>query len=264
VPSAESARWRAAELAARIEEALQAAAVAERAAREKRYLKSDLVHYGVTVPATRSAVRAVLRAAWPDGAVPPREAVLELADLLWSQPPDAPVHERRMAAVEVLGAGVDWLTPRDLAAVEGYLRQARTWALVDGLAVSVAGVLVRTAVDRGPAARSAVLATLDRWAADEDVWIRRSALLAFLPLLRAGGDPARFLGHADAMLDEREFFVRKAIGWVLRELARRRPEVVASWLLPRARRASGVTWREAVKPLGPDVRALLEEARRAL
>jgi 3-methyladenine DNA glycosylase AlkD len=64
------------------------------------------------------------------------------------------------------------------------------------------------------------------------------------------------------MLDEREFFVRKAIGWVLRELGRRRPEVVAAWLLPRARRASAVTWREAVKPLGLDVRAQLDEVRR--
>lgn len=56
------------------------------------------------------------------------------------------------------------------------------------------------------------------------------------------------------MLEEKEFFVRKAIGWVLREVAKRRPELVASWLEPRVHRASGVTVREAVKPLPPQVR----------
>jgi 3-methyladenine DNA glycosylase AlkD len=59
------------------------------------------------------------------------------------------------------------------------------------------------------------------------------------------------------MLEEREFFIRKAIGWVLRDTARRRPSLVAGWLAPRVHRASGVTVREAVKPLPPAVRELL-------
>ena len=56
------------------------------------------------------------------------------------------------------------------------------------------------------------------------------------------------------MLDEREFFVAKAIGWVLRDMARQRPDLVYEWLLPRAGRASRVTLREAVKPLSPEQR----------
>ena len=51
------------------------------------------------------------------------------------------------------------------------------------------------------------------------------------------------------MLEEREFFVRKAIGWVLREVGKRRPDEVADWLAPRTHRASGVTMREAVRYL---------------
>ena len=54
------------------------------------------------------------------------------------------------------------------------------------------------------------------------------------------------------MLEEKEFFVRKAIGWVLREVAKRRPDLVADWLGPRVHRASGVTVREAVKYLPDD------------
>ena len=64
------------------------------------------------------------------------------------------------------------------------------------------------------------------------------------------------------MLDEREFFIRKAIGWVLREAGKRRPEEVAAWLAPRTDRASGVTMREAVKYLPPEVGRSLMSAYR--
>jgi len=63
---------------------------------------------------------------------------------------------------------------------------------------------------------------LDR-CCDDDFWLRRSAMLGLLRPLRAGGgDFERFARYADAMLEEKEFFVRKAIGWVLREVAKRR------------------------------------------
>jgi 3-methyladenine DNA glycosylase AlkD len=103
---------------------------------------------------------------------------------------------------------------------------------------------------------------LDRWAGDHDFWLRRAALLALLGSLRRGeGDFERFARYADAMLEDKEFFVRKAIGWVLRETARKRPGLVCTWLLPRAARASGVTIREAIKPLSEQQRAAVLAAR---
>ncbi len=63
------------------------------------------------------------------------------------------------------------------------------------------------------------------------------------------------------MLEEKEFFIRKAIGWVLRDTARKRPDMVCEWLLPRAARASGVTLREAVKPLTDQQRGAVLAAR---
>lgn len=105
--------------------------------------------------------------------------------------------------------------------------------------------------------------TLDRWADDGDFWVRRTAMLALLPALRrGGGDFDRFARYADAMLEEREFFIRKAIGWVLREVGKRRPALVAEWLEPRVHRVSGVTFREAVKYLPPADRERLTAARR--
>jgi 3-methyladenine DNA glycosylase AlkD len=228
-------------LAADIERALRAAAKPERAEQEKRYLKSSLVHLGASVPATRKAALAVQRA----HPALERAGLLALVDALWARP----IHECRAAAVELLELHGERLVAKDLAGVvERFLREARTWALVDNLAASVAGPLV----ERFPALGR----VLDRWATDEDFWIRRAALLAELVALREGrGDFARFGRHADAMLGETEFFVRKAIGWVLRDTSRRDPARVARWLLPRAARASGLTLREATRHLPAAARA---------
>jgi 3-methyladenine DNA glycosylase AlkD len=114
---------------------------------------------------------------------------------------------------------------------------------VDNLAASVAGHMV----ERFPRELAPVL---DRWAKDGDFWLRRSALLALLlPLRRGAGDFDRFGRYADGMLEEKEFFIRKAIGWVLREAGKKTPARVVAWLLPRAARASGLTVREAFKHL---------------
>ncbi len=228
-------------LAAEIETALRATAIPGRAEQERRYLKSSLVHLGSGMPAIRR-VAVATRRAHPDL---DRAGLLRLADALWARG----IHECRAAAVELLELHADRLEARDLSGVlERLLRESRTWALVDNLAASVAGPLV----ERFPA----LGATLDRWAEDEDFWIRRSALLAELVALCEGrGDFARFGRHADAMLEEQEFFVRKAIGWVLRDASRRDPDRVARWLLPRASRASGLTLREATKRLAPAARA---------
>jgi 3-methyladenine DNA glycosylase AlkD len=167
-----------------------------------------------------------------------RAELLRLVRELWK----IPVHEYRMAAVELLDRFGSILTPADLRLVERLIRGSKTWALVDPLAINVAGGLV----ERFPELED----ELDRWTVDRDFWVRRSALLALLrPLRRGEGDFRRFAGYADRMLEEREFFIRKAIGWVLRETGKVRPRQVARWLRPRAALASGVTVREAVKYL---------------
>ncbi len=211
----------------------------ERAEHEQSYLKSQLVHYGVSVPSIRSVAKRV--AAEHPGLG--HDELLDLVVVLWTEP----VHERRMIAVELLDQFADRLEPGDIGLLERLLRESRTWALVDGLAASVIGPLVERYDDLG--------AVLDRWAADGDFWIRRSALLVLLgPLRRGEGDFDRFSRYADAMLEDEEFFIRKAIGWVLRDTARKRPDLVFAWLVPRASRAAAVTIREAIKPLSEQQR----------
>ena len=219
-----------------------------RAQQEKAYLKSTREHYGTPVPAIRSIARAV-------GHKHPgieHDDLVAIVRALWSMP----AHEDRMVAVELLEVYADRLGAADMALVEQMLRESGTWALVDGLAASVAGRLVEHQPELGE--------VLDRWSVDDDFWIRRSSLLALLdPLRRGDGDFERFARYADAMLEEKEFFIRKAIGWVLRDTARKRPDIVFDWLLPRAGRASGVTLREAVKPLSDQQReAIVSRASR--
>ncbi len=215
----------------------------ERAVQEKRYLKSDLEFFGVTTPEMRRTVKAAVRN-YPglDG-----PGMVAWAVALWREP----VHEQRAAAVEILTLAAPRLVAGDLATVEQLLRESRTWAYVDVLAGNVAGeIALRHPTGAWPAG---AWPRIDAWATDEDFWVRRSSLLALLRGIRAGTpDLARFTRYAEPMLPEKEFFIRKAIGWVLREISRRDPAWVAKWTEDHIAEISGVTFREAVRRLPPD------------
>lgn len=213
---------------------MQALGTPERAAGTKKYLKSDLNFLGATMPQVREMVREFARG-HPDL---DRAELITIVEELWNKP----IFELRISAVVLLQSYASFLGPRDLVLIERLLRESLTWALVDPLAVDVVG---RLALEH-----PAILSRLNRWAEDPDFWLRRSALLALMPGLKKGGDLGRFFDYADSMLEEKEFFIRKAIGWVLREVSKTRPEPVCRWLAPRAHRASGVTMREATKYLG--------------
>jgi 3-methyladenine DNA glycosylase AlkD len=231
---------------ASIESDLREVSTPERAAGSKQYLKSDLDFLGATVPDIRKVAKRVRRA-HPDL---DHDSVMALAAALW----ESTVFELRMSAVEILCLHLPVLEAGDLPTIEAMLRASKTWALVDVLASTVVGNLITRFPDLND--------ELDRWATDDDFWIRRSALLAHLKPLREGGDFTRFSRYADSMLEEKEFFIRKAIGWVLRDMSRNRPEVVAAWVGPRTHRVSGVTIREAVKKLPPQQAESLMEAYR--
>jgi 3-methyladenine DNA glycosylase AlkD len=221
--------------AAAIEAALRAGSTPERAASEAAYLKSDPRRFlGATVPVIRQAVGAWARANRGLG----RDDLLALVEALWA----SDLHEPRTSAILLLERYEKRLEPADMAVIERYLRGSGTWALVDGLAEKVAGALAA----RSPEA----FAVSERWATDPDFWLRRSSLLALLGPLRAGGgDWDAFVRRAVPLLPEREFFIRKAIGWVLREVSKKRPALVRGFLEAHGEAASGLTRREASKYL---------------
>ena len=229
------------------ETSLAAVGTPRRAEGQKRYLKSELEFLGVTLPEIRKVVERWLR---EHPAVAHAELV-RLVAALWRRR----VHELRMIGIELLESRVEILGPGDVGLVEWMVRRSKTWAYVDPLAIRVMGDLVRRHPELGT--------TLDRWSGDDDFWIRRSAMLALLPSLLEGGTGwDRFSGYADSMLEETEFFIRKAIGWILREISKRDPARVSAWVAGRTPRISGVSLREAVKYLPePDRERLLSEYR---
>jgi 3-methyladenine DNA glycosylase AlkD len=218
-----------AKLARTIETELRRSGSPERAEGEKSYLKSDMHFLGATLADIRRVARQAAKGLDRDGAV-------WLAEELWS----APTFERRMAAALTLDLHADDLRSEDLRLIERLIRESGTWALVDVLSGDVVGEM---------GLRLRIRRTLDRWARDDDFWVRRSSLLAELTPLKHGAPFEPFARRADAMLEETEFFIRKAIGWVLRETSKKRPDEVYRWIAPRTHRASGVTMREAVKYL---------------
>jgi 3-methyladenine DNA glycosylase AlkD len=221
---------------------------AQRAAAERAYLKSTLVHLGVPVPAVRRVVRT-----WVRGhPVLTADDVFLIADRLWVRP----VHESRLAAIELLSAVPGAVTADRLPWIETRLRDCHTWALVDPLA----GVVVADLAVRDP---DGTLPTLDRWVDDPDFWVRRAAVLSLRSLLRHERELPRLFCYAGQLLPDTEFFIRKVLGWVLREVAPRHPREVSTWLREHMDEMNLVTLREPLRKL-PDaveLRALYDTRR---
>ena len=218
---------------------------AARATYDQQYHKSEFAHMGVPAPDLRKLVKGMYKEI--GGRRATHDDVTALAAALW----DSDVYERRLAAVFVLAQGVRLLTAADLQDLTLMLRDAPMWSLVDPISGDIAGRIVLR--DREGTSR-----TLDLWAGDPDFWLRRAALLALIPAIREGKpDLVRFTRYADPMIEEREFFIRKALGWVLREIAHKDPTWVAAWVTARLDRLSGVTFREAVRRLPEDASARL-------
>jgi 3-methyladenine DNA glycosylase AlkD len=231
-----------------LERKLRAVGDEERARGAKAYLKSDLEFIGVSA----KPLRAVAGTFLADHPELERESLISLALALW----DRSVYELRAVVVALLERRAGGLGSEDLALVEGLLRRSNTWALVDWLCTKVASPIV----DRDPDEASAVL---ERWSRDGDFWVRRASMLAQLPALRAGrGDFELFAACAGRMVGEKEFFIRKAIGWVLRDVSKKRPELAYAFLANHIHEVSGLTLREGAKYLSEAQREELQKSRR--
>ncbi|MFT4230018.1 MAG: DNA alkylation repair protein [Microbacterium sp.] len=208
---------------------LRAAADPARAQGQQAYMKSEMPFLGVTVPDARRIARAAAKGVTDAGVL--RAA----ARTLWDE---ASHREERYAAEALLAT-----KPVDghLAAVpliEHMVRTGRWWDFTDELAHRVAALHDRHPTDTAALARG--------WSTDSDLWMRR---LAILSQLGRGARLDRDL-LADLLepnLADAEFFIRKAIGWALRECARVDPEWVREYAASHA--LSPLSRREALKHL---------------
>ena len=149
--------------------------------------------------------------------------------------------EDKYVAVRLARTHKKHITCDRLGLYEEMVREGAWWDFVDEIAVNLVGALVRADPD-------AVLPVMDTWIEDDFMWIRRAGLLSQLKS-KSATDADRLFAYCDALLDEKEFFIRKAVGWVLREYSRTAPDDVVDYLERRESKLSGLSYREGSRLL---------------
>ncbi|KRC46541.1 MULTISPECIES: DNA alkylation repair protein [unclassified Nocardioides] len=218
-------------LSAAVRTSLRAAADARLAPGQQAYMKSEMPFLGVRVPEVRRLVRSLVR----ELGVTSRDELVPTARELWD---DATHREERYAAAALLG-----LRPLrgDLSLVPFHEHVARTgawWDHVDEAAHRIADLH-----DAWPSETAAIVRV---WAVDDLLWVRRLAIISQLGR-RDRTDLDLLAAVIEPNLADGEFFVRKAVGWSLREAAKTDPDWVRSYV--EGHELSPLSRREALKHL---------------
>jgi 3-methyladenine DNA glycosylase AlkD len=200
----------------------------------QRYMKSAMPFRGVTKP-ERTRLAKVLFAAQPFTAPEPWiEAVLEL----WR---GAEYREERYLALDLTGAYPRWQSTGLLPLYDELIVTGAWWDFVDEIASRRIGPILR-------ADHAAVAAVMRTWSRDADRWRRRTSVICQLGS-KAATDADLLADCVEANLADPDFFLRKGIGWALREQAKTDP----GWVLAFVRThptLSPLSRREALKHLG--------------
>ncbi len=217
-----------------IEQALTPLSDSSRAEQMKAYLLDQFEFLGLPAPVRRQTVKKIGKVPWQSAA-----DLLATTELLWQKSQ----REYRYTAVDLLRKHSALLSVNDLPALQSLLLRDAWWETVDGLSAVIAEVMHAAVLQKPNAAKA-----MDVWLKHPSHWVRRSAMLHQLGW-RLDTDATRLFGYAQQLADEKEFFIRKAIGWALRDYARWNPQAVTEFLVQHRANLSGLTVREAAKHL---------------
>lgn len=216
----------------------------ERAIKEKSYLKSPYKFFGVTVPFIAGMAKEFKKI---NGDID-KSFVFELGKSLW----DSEYHQEKTLAIKLLEQYSECLDYESLPMLEHMLSTSAGWDHVDGISNHLVDAVLRK--DRR------TFEYLKKWSISENFWMRRASLISQVLLFREGkGDRKLFFNLAEKMIKEKEFFIRKAIGWTLREMTKTEPDAVFDFLMKVKDRASGLILKEGSRRLPEDKRKLLLE-----
>jgi 3-methyladenine DNA glycosylase AlkD len=208
----------------------------ERAVAQQAYMKSEMPYRGITSPELKALLRPVLSGFRPTS----RSEWEGVVRTLW----DGATHrEDRYAAIALARVRVarQWCDPAALPLFLHLVLTGAWWDYVDVIAAHLVGeALSRHRVDVTPVMRD--------WAVHDDLWVRRTAVLS---QLRHREMTDRELLHdvIEVNVTDPSFWLRKAIGWALREFAGTDPEWVRAEVSRLGPRISGLSKREALKHL---------------
>ena len=187
----------------------------------------------MAVPQCRRIVAAAFRA----HPLPDADAWEAAILWLWRQ---AAFREERYAAIELLTLPPcsHWLEPRRVPLIEELVVTGAWWDYVDAIAGHAMGAML--------AAHPQPTKTLLRgWARSHNVWKRRTAILAQLRSKQAT-DRKLLADVIEPSIGERDLFLRKGIGWALREFSKADPDWVMEFIATHSD-LSGLSRREALK-----------------
>ncbi len=223
----------AAQLARFVQEELKKVADPEKAPQMQAYLKTDMPMYGVQKPDRMPIYREMKASFAPRSQTEYEERVLAL----WA----LPHREEKYAAIAYAGQHRDFQTTASVPLYERLIREGAWWDFVDFVAVDLIGQVFL-------AERAAMNPVIDGYVTDDSMWIRRTSLIAHNKH-KGQTDEARLFNHCLHLAPEKEFFIRKAIGWALREYSKTAPEAVRGFLVENRARLSGLSYREGAKHL---------------
>lgn len=189
---------------------LGAAGDPDRAAGQQAYMKSVMPFRGITAPALKATLQPLL--ADPEYLLTGRDEWEATVRALWDR---ARFREERYAALAICGHRLyqGWARERSAMALYRYLTESGAWwDFVDQIASHRIGPVLRAHPETEPD-------RMRSWAVDRDMWVRRAAILSQLSS-KDQTDRQLLLDCITPNLGDREFFIRKAIGWSLRQYAR--------------------------------------------
>ena len=217
-------------------------------------MKTDMPFYGVQKPARAEILRDLVHRFPP----PDRAGYEELVHGLW----DLPHREEKYLALGVARRFEEFVTPAALPLYRRLIVEGAWWDLVDEVATHlICDLVVGYPGEVWPA--------VDTWIEDDDMWLRRSAIICQVGA-KERTDAVRLFRFCEERSFEKEFFIRKAIGWALRQHARVDPDAVARFVIEHQRSAlrvvlprSDETHRPPAQIMTPDAIGL-EVARHRL
>ncbi|MFI6014737.1 DNA alkylation repair protein [Streptomyces sp. NPDC051243] len=217
----------------RLTVAYAAAADPARAVAARAYMKDVAPFLGIPTPERRALSRTVVQ-----GTPRPDETDCTAVALRCWQLPEREYH---YFAVDYLRRHVGRCSSGFLPVARHLITTVSWWDTVDLLAAHVVGGLV--------AADPALTAVMDDWIVDDDLWVARTALLHQLRY-KGNTDTGRLFAYCLRQSGHTDFFIRKAIGWCLREYAKTDPDAVRDFLARERGRFAPLSVREALKNIG--------------
>lgn len=226
------------ELVAAIRAALAERADPTRAEGQQRYMKSAMPYLGLTSPTLAAALRPILRDTGLT--VHSREEWQATILALWEE---ATHREEWYSALALAKhrAYQEWIDSASMPLWERLIRDGAWWDVVDEITTH----LVRDTVLAHPVTEAA---RVRQWALDESLWVRRAAIICQVGARERGGQ-SLLRDAIEPNIEDREFFIRKGIGWALRDHARVAPEWVRGFVEAHPG-LSGLSRREALKHVG--------------